>query len=112
MTSPSWENLGDFLATDDQGGFATVAMFTLADGAARGVVGIFDDGTIDAHTGGFYADVQGPKFSGKAVDLIGVAKLNICFVNGVTYDVKDRPQLDGTGWGYVLLAPQPPVGLR
>jgi hypothetical protein len=112
MASPSWENLDDFLEPDDEGGFATIAVFTLSDGTIREVPVIFDDDTIDAHSGSFHVDVQGPKISGKAVDLAATNMLDVCLVNGTIYDVKDRPQLDGTGWAYILLAPQPPTGAR
>jgi len=94
MPSPSWENLDDFLSTDDAGGFAVWALFTLVgirtnmdteDGfgiatesgvslqaESGGQVvsnGIFEDSTLNTATGEYEVDIVNPRFACKASDV-------------------------------------------
>lgn len=105
MPAPSWEDLDEFLDTDDQGGFATVAVFSLAAGGAISVSGIFEDATLSTRTGEYEIDIASPRLDCKFADIAAVARFDTVQIGGVTYQVVDPPQNDGSGWGTVRLAP-------
>lgn len=106
MSAPSWENLDDFLGTDENGGFATPAVFTLADGTVRPAVNvIFDDPRLDAELGEYVAETTDPFVTGKESDLRGIRRGDMVTVNGREFDVLSSPRPDGTGMALVRLAP-------
>ncbi len=107
MPSPSWENLDDFLETDDRGGFAKVAVFTLAAGGIRRVRGIFEDATLNTHTGEYEIDIANPRLGCKAVDVVDVACFDTVKIGCTTYQVVDLPMDDGSGWATIRLALPP-----
>lgn len=106
MPAPSWENLDDFLAGDENGGFATPAVFTLADGSTRTVSVIFDDPMLDAKLGEYIAESSEPRVTGKETDLVGIRRYDVVTVAGRTFDVLTSARPDGTGMALVRLAPQ------
>ena len=110
MPSPSSENLDDFLDTDDQGGFALVAVFCLQVGGKIAVNGIFEDATLNAMTGEYEADIMNPRFVCKAADVVDVNRFDTVSISGVSYKVTNPPLDDGTGMTTVRLAPvDPPI---
>ena len=100
MPAPTWENLDDFLQTED---FATVATFTTASGK-RGVTGIFDEPTFNAETGEYDMASAAPRFTCKAADVDGVKRNDACVIAGVSYAVDHDPHPDGTGLAVVELS--------
>lgn len=107
MPAPSWENLDDFLQTDDQGGFAVTATISLQGGATRTVAGIYDDPYLNAQLGEYELDTSSPRFSTKETNLVGVGRLDTITVPGVgTLDILGEPQPDGSGWAMLKLAVQ------
>lgn len=106
MPAPSWEKLDDFLATDDDGGFATVAILTLLDNSTRPINGIFDDPYLNAQLGEYDADSNDPRFLCKETDTAGVDRGCTLAIGAVTYDVLDGPHADGTGMATIKLATQ------
>lgn len=106
MRGPSWENLDDFLQTDDDGGFATAAVIQFQGGGTRTIQVIFDDPYLNAQLGEYEADTSQPRISGKEVDLAGVTRGDEVTVTGETFDVLTSPQADGTGWAMITMARQ------
>lgn len=104
MPSPSWENLDDFLQLDENGGFATPAVFTLSSGGVRTVSVIFDDPSLDAELGEFVAEDSSPYVTGKESDLRGIVRGDYVVVGGKTYGVLSSPHCDGIGMAMVRLA--------
>lgn len=104
MRGPSWENLDDFLATDDDGGFAQPAVIQFQAGGTRTIKVIFDDPYLNAQLGEYEADTSEPRISGKEVDMVGISHGDYVTVAGETFDVLSSPQADGTGWALVKLA--------
>ncbi len=105
MTSPSWENLDDFLMPADKGGFATPAIITYAAGGTKTANVLFDDPYFNAQLGEYVADASQPRITGKEIDLLSVRRGDSVRVNGKTYDVLTAPQSDGVGMAIVMLAP-------
>lgn len=106
MRGPSWENLDDFLQTDNDGGFAIAAVIQFSGGGTRAIWVIFDDPYLNAQLGEYEADTSEPRISGKEVDLAGVQRGDTVTVTGETFDVMTSPQPDGTGWALVTMARQ------
>jgi hypothetical protein len=106
MPAPSWENLDDFLATDADGGFATVATVTLLDDTTRDITGIFDDPYLNAQLGEYDADSNDPRFMCKEADTAGIDRGCTMTIGGKVYDVLRGPQADGTGMATIKLATQ------
>jgi hypothetical protein len=104
MRGPSWENLDDFLQTDDDGGFAQSAVVTFQDGTTRTITVLFDDPYLNAQLGEYEADTSEPRISGKESDMVGISKYDRVTVAGETFDVYASPEADGTGWALVRLA--------
>lgn len=104
MRGPSWEDLDDFLDTDDDGGFAQTAVIQFQGGGTRAVKVIFDDPYLNAQLGEYEADTSEPRISGKEVDMVGIRSGDYVTVAGETFDVISSPQPDGTGWALVTLA--------
>jgi hypothetical protein len=98
MPTPDWDNLGDFLDTDE---FAVVARITPQVGPARFVNGIFDDKYLNAITGEYEADSSCPRFECKMADVAGLRR-------GDTWQQWDAKAQQPVGDAYALLTePQP-----
>jgi 2-phospho-L-lactate guanylyltransferase (CobY/MobA/RfbA family) len=106
MGAPSWENLDDFLATDENGGFATPAVLLFSTGQRRTVSVIFDDPYFNAQLGEYDAESSQPRIMGKMSDLAHVKRGDVVRVDGQDYDVMTSALPDGTGMGTVMLAVQ------
>lgn len=113
MPKPSWENLDEFLQTDDAGGFAHRAIITLRGGGTVGpVVGIFDDPYMDAQLGEYRMDTSAPRFMAKESDFPGVRRGDVFQLVdasgnpvGGPYAVMTYPHQDGTGMATLELEP-------
>lgn len=105
MANPSWENMDDFLATDDDGGFATPAIIVSQAGGRKTVNVIFDDPCFNAQLSGFEADASQPFITGKATDLVGVRRGDLIKIGTQSYEALTSYQPDGTGMATVKLAP-------
>ena len=114
MRGPSWENLDDFLQTDDDGGFANTAVIHFKTGGNRPVKAIYDDPYMDATLGEYVADTSQPRLNGKEVDFAGVTRGDTVTITtgppgnttSETFDILTNPQADGTGWAVITLARQ------
>lgn len=106
MRGPSWENLDDFLQTDDDGGFANTAVIHFQTGGSRTVKAIFDDPYLMSEIGEYDADTSQPRLNGKEVDFAGVTRGDTVTVTGETFDILTSPQADGTGWAIIKMARQ------
>lgn len=106
MRAPSWENLDDFLATDENGGFATPAVLLFSTGQRRTVSVIFDDPYFNAQLGEYDAESSQPRILGKLSDLAHVKRGDAVTVDGKDYDVMTSALPDGTGMATVMLAVQ------
>lgn len=104
MRGPSWEDLDDFLQTDDDGGFATAAVIQFQAGGTRTISVLFDDPYLNAQLGEYEADTSEPRISGKEADMVGITRGDLVTVAGETFDVLTSPQADGTGWAMVTMA--------
>lgn len=105
MRGPSWENLDDFLQTDDDGGFATTAVVQFQGGGTRDIERVlFDDPYLNAQLGEYEADTSEPRISGKESDLVGIRARDLVTVAGETFVVVASPEADGTGWALVRMA--------
>ncbi len=109
MPAPSWEDLGEFLDTDEDGGFATRAVFSLASGATLSVTGIFEDTTLNTHTGEYEIDLANPRLECSFAEVTAVSHFDTVLIDGISYQVADLPQNDGSGWGIIRLAPLDPL---
>lgn len=104
MPKPSWENLDDFLTTDDDGGFAIPAIIRFQDGSRQTVTVIYDDPYFNAQLGEYDADSSQPRITGKEADLAGIRRGDLVQVSDVTYEALTSYQPDGTGMAMVSLA--------
>lgn len=104
MPKPSWENLDDFLATDNDGGFAIPAIIRFQDGTRKTVSVIYDEPYFNAQLGEYDADSSQPRITGKESDLVNVRRGDLVKVEGVTYEALTSYQPDGTGMAMVPLA--------
>lgn len=101
--SPAWENLDDFLNTDD---FAVVGTVTRKAGGTISVKGHFDDPYLNAALGEFERDDIKPKFTCKMSDVAVVVRFDTITISGKTYDILSAPHGDGTGIAVLELAQQ------
>ena len=101
MPSPAWENLDDFLNTDE---FAVGAIIAFQAGGIRTVSGIFDDPYMNAGLGEYDMDSSRPRLLCKEPDLVGVDRGDQVTIDGTLYDVLTGPQSDGTGMAILALA--------
>lgn len=104
MPKPAWENLDDFLATDDDGGFAISAIIRFQDGTQKTVTVIYDEPYFNAQLGEYDADASQPRITGKESDLVGVRRGDLVQIDGTTYESLTSYQPDGTGMAMVSLA--------
>lgn len=113
MPKPSWENLDDFLQTDDAGGFAHRAVITLQGGGTLGpVAGLFDDPYLNAQLGEYEMDTSQPRFLAKETDFPGVRRGDVFQLVdaggnpvGRPYAIMTYPHPDGTGMATLELEP-------
>lgn len=101
MLQPGWEDLCDFLNTDE---FAVSAVLQPQDGEPRSIVGIFDEPFLDAELGEYRMDQVAPRFLCCADHVAGVLRGDTLTVNGQTYDILAAPQADGTGMATLRMA--------
>lgn len=104
MPKPSWENLDEFLGTDDDGGFATPAILISQAGGRKTVSVIFDDPYFATQLAGFEADATQPFITGKECDLAGVRRGDIVKIGNQNYEALTSCQPDGTGMATIGLA--------
>lgn len=104
MASPSWENLDDFLATDEDGGFATPAIIHFQDGTQKTVQVIYDEPYFNAQLGEYDVDSSQPRVTGKSSDLVKVRRGDRFQIQGQNYEALTSHQPDGTGMAVVTLA--------
>jgi len=103
MPAPDWENLDDFLSTDD---FATTATFTRAGGQViPDVRCIFDEPFFDKDLGEYVQNAGEPRLNCKEADVATLKRHDRCTVAGVPrqFELAHDPQPDGTGWCVVTL---------
>lgn len=113
MPKPSWENLDDFLGTEDEGGFAFPALISFKAGGSRQVKGvIFDDPYLNAEAGEYDMDTRKPRAWAKQSDFAGCQRGDTITIQAEagaeTFDILTEPQPDGTGMMMLELSPQPP----
>lgn len=101
MPATDWENLDEFLQTDE---FASTVMISLQSGVSRSVVGIFDDPFLNAELGEYELDTTRPRLTCKAIDVLGVGRGDEVTIDGETFDVMTSPQLDGEGIAVLEMA--------
>lgn len=104
MPKLSWENLDDFLTTDDDGGFATPAIVRFQNGSRKTVSVIFDEPYFNAQLGEYDADSSQPRITGKESDLVNIRRGDLVKVGATTYEALTSYQPDGTGMAMVSLA--------
>jgi hypothetical protein len=104
MTTPAWDNLDDFLGTDD---FAVTATVTLRSGGSRAVPGIYDSPYRQSELADTYQDTTKPKFTAKASDLAGIRRGDGIAIPGEgVFGILTEPQPDGTGMAVLELSPE------
>jgi len=103
MPAPAWENLDAFLQPAD---FAVMADITLQGGQTRRVAVIFEDPFLTAKAGEYEADTTSPRITLKEADAVGISRGDTAVVNGVTYDVMNAFESDGTGMANITLEPR------
>jgi len=100
MLSPGWENLDEFLNTDE---FAVTAELQLQAGATRSLDGIFDEPFLDTNLGEYSMDQVAPRFMCRAADVADVGRGDVLIVLGRTLDIMSAPMADGTGMATLRL---------
>jgi len=102
MPAPAWENLDDFLSTDD---FAVLATFTRAGGQViPDVPGIFDDPVMNADTGEYDVAASMPRFTCAHARVAMLKKNDAATIGGVAYLLDHDPHADGTGMAVLQLS--------
>jgi len=103
MPKLPWEDLDQFL--DDKTGFAITAELVPHSGAARSILGIFDEPSITAEAGRQYQhDTTNPTFQCKEESVAGVVRYDTLIIAGRSFDILEAPAVDGTGWAVLKLA--------
>jgi hypothetical protein len=99
---PAWDDLNQFVDTDD---FAVAATLRPVSGAARTVRGIYDAPYMNAQLGEYEVDSSKPRFTCKFVDVVGIKRNDEITIPGAgTFDILTLPQGDGTGMAVLELA--------
>lgn len=111
---PFPEDLDQFLREDH---FATPCELRLQGGSVRRVRAIYDEPFLDADTGEYRFETSAPRLNGKAADFAGMVRGDSVVLDpdGAApreFDVMGAPQIDGTGWAVLRLAPQHGQGGR
>lgn len=104
MPFPAWDDLDEFLDTDD---FGVTAIIVQAGITRPAIACIFDEPYLNAQIGEFEMDSVQPRITAKESDLVGVKRGATCTVAGKTYAVMDAPQADGNGMAVLKLAKEP-----
>jgi hypothetical protein len=102
MPAPAWENLADFLSTDD---FAVLATFTRAGGQViADVPGIFDDPVMNVEAGEYDVAASMPRFTCAHARVAMLKKNDATTIDGVAYLLDHDPYPDGTGMAVLQLS--------
>jgi len=102
MHAPAWENLDDFLSTDD---FATLATFTRVNGQViPGVRVLFDEPGFNAQTGEYDIAARQPRVTCKWRDVSALKKNDSVVIDGVAYLLDHDPHPDGVGMAVIELS--------
>lgn len=109
MTSPAWDDLDDFMDTDD---FAVPAVVQFQAGGTRDVTGILEDPYLGARLNvDFVEDSGKPTFQLPLNRCTGIKRGDTLVVttlpkNGgtITYDIMTRPQPLGDGMAQLELS--------
>jgi hypothetical protein len=101
MTTPAWDDLDEFLQTDD---FAVNAVVQFQAGGTRQVTGILEDPYKGARLGTFVEDTTAPTFQLPMVRCTGIRRGDALVVDGITYDIMTRPQALGDGMAQLELS--------
>jgi len=103
MAIENADSLAFFFTTND---FGTDATFTPAGGAARAIVGVFDNPYLGADAGGMVEfSATSPTFTARDVDFPGVAHGDQLVIDATTYLIREVMP-DGTGITTVMLEEQ------
>ncbi|MDD2706244.1 MAG: phage terminase large subunit family protein [Acidocella sp.] len=81
---------------------------SLASGATLSVTGIFEDTTLNTHTGEYEIDLANPRLECSFAEVAAVSRFDTVLIDGTSYKVADLPRNDGSGWGIIRLAPLDP----
>lgn len=103
MTNPAWDNLDEFMDTDD---FAVPAVVQFQAGGTRDVQGILEDPYLGARKGDFVEDTIKPTFQLPLSRCTGIKRGDVLVVGSATYDIMTRPQALGDGMAQLELSPQ------
>lgn len=102
------ENLYSYVRT-----FGEVIIFTLPDGTTidkdtqgRPLKGIFDNAYFLQEIGDMDIDNSQPRLTCVEADVTNVSKESTVEINGITYEVTQKPQTDGTGMCQIPLCKQ------
>lgn len=102
------ENLYSYVRT-----FGEVIIFTLPDGTkidqdiqGQPLKGIFDNAYFLQEIGDMDIDNTQPRLTCVEADVTNVSKESTVEIGGVTYEVTQKPQPDGTGMCQILLCKQ------
>lgn len=102
------ENLYSYVRT-----FGEVIIFTLPDGTTidkdtqgRPLKGIFDNAYFLQEIGDMDIDNTQPRLTCVEADVTNVSKESTVEINGITYEVTQKPQTDGTGMCQIPLCKQ------
>lgn len=107
MTTPAWDELDEFMDTDD---FAVPAVVQFQAGGIRNVTGILEDPYMGAKLGEVAEDATAPTFQLPMSRCTGIRRKDRIVVtlpkNGgtVTYDIMTRPQALGDGMAQLELS--------
>lgn len=101
MQSLDWENLDDFLDTDE---FAVSGVLSFQAGGSVSVNVIFDDPYLNAQIGEYEMDTTNPRVLGKLSELKLALRGDILTIGSLDYDVLTLAQPDGTGMATLSLA--------
>jgi len=101
MPALDWEELDDFLDTDE---FAVSGILSFQVGGTALVTVIFDDPYLNAQIGEYEMDTTNPRALGKMSQLKDARRGDILTIDGQDYDVLTAPQADGTGMATLALA--------
>jgi hypothetical protein len=107
MTTPAWDDLEEFMDTDD---FAVAAVIQFQAGGSRNVTGHLEDPYLGARKGEFVEDTTVPTFQLPLYRCTGIKRGDSLVAtlpkNGgtVTYDIMTRPQPLGDGMAQLELS--------
>ena len=103
MPAPTWEDLSDFLHTDD---FAVTATLHPQASSPRRLCGLFDDPYLNARLGEYEADASAPRLLCRQTDVRHAQRGDQIEIDGDWFVILTAPQFDGTGMATLKLAPE------